>query len=63
MKMVAVNEAIAEAQRFIKAAKQVKAVKFFNGVPAAEAEYGKDSAACKRASMDLTRALAKMRRP
>ena len=47
--------AILEAQRFLKIARDVKYDKY--GV-----EYGKASAACKRASMDLTRALAEMRR-
>lgn len=54
------DKAIAEARRFIKAAEAAR--------PAfKEREWGgggtKESAAARRASMDLTRALADLRRP
>lgn len=50
-----VNKAIEEAERFIAAAKNVKLnMEYDSG--------GKESAACRRASMDLTRALADLRR-
>lgn len=64
MKMAAVKEAIAEAERFIKVAKQVKEQKetFYDGTTITIIPHGAIPAACKRASMDLTRALAKMRR-
>ena len=51
------RDAVIEAERFIKAANQVT----WHGL------YGevshKEAAAAKRASLDLTRALAKMRKP
>jgi len=68
MKYDAVQEAIAEAKRFIKRAEAYQKTRTFtkwssrqggfwsNGAPI-------ESGACRRASMDLTRALAKMRRP
>jgi len=64
MKMAVVKEAIAEAERFIKAAKKVKDKKVTNicGDTYSIIETGAIPAACKRASMDLTRSLAKMRR-
>lgn len=63
MKMAAVKEAIAEAERFIKAAKKIGVYKCYDGMEIkGQAEYGQKAAACKRASMDLTRSLAKMRR-
>jgi hypothetical protein len=64
MKMAAVKEAIQEAERFIKAAKKIKETtcKDCFGIVRKFDPYGADAAACKRASMDLTRALAKMRR-
>ena len=63
MKMAAVKEAIAEAERFIKKAKNVKedAWKDKFGNVHKFNPSGASAAACKRASMDLTRALAKMR--
>ena len=64
----ALKEAIAEAERFLKKAKAVKWEKretsFLDGTT-----YGytyidtRLTAAAKRASMDLTRALARMRKP
>lgn len=61
------NKAISEAERFLKAAKACRndeephndgANRYvFSSYPS------KSSGACKRASMDLTRALADLRRP
>ena len=51
------REAVVEAERFIKAANQVKWGGFY-GEP-----NHPEAAAAKRASMDLTRALTKMRKP
>lgn len=55
------REAIEEAERFVRIAKTVKtgtsAVSKFEYI-----DFGVESAAAKRASMDLTRALARMRR-
>lgn len=66
MKMAAVKEAIAEAERFIKVATTLGIYKFYDGTQLAElkseAEYGQKAAACKRASLDLTHSLEKMRR-
>ena len=61
MSPATLKRAIAEAQRFIAVAKAIKVAKdrkpddYFFG--------SKETAAAKRASMDLTRALAEMRRP
>lgn len=69
MKISAVKEAIKEAERFIKAAKKIQTgtawdAKTGSYVPSKDyIEIGKDSGACRRASMDLTRALAEMRKP
>ena len=56
-----VNKAVEEAQRFLDAAEAWKKaeadkVKSYFAVP-------KESGACRRASMDLTRALAELRKP
>ena len=56
------KNAIIEAQRFIKAAKAVPI--YAAGMPKPSKPYiltGKESGACRRASMDLTRALAVLR--
>ena len=56
-----IRRAIKEAERFIKIAKKVN---FEKGVTVYEYVCpGKESGACRRASMDLTRALAEMRKP
>ena len=51
--------AIAEADRFLKAArtlnKMTRKDQYY-------VSYGKESGACRRASLDLTRALAEMRK-
>lgn len=61
MTLETLNTAIAEARRFIKRAEAAKK-RNYNG----KGEYilwcSKESAACKRSSMDLTRALAEMRK-
>lgn len=57
-----VQTAIEEAKRFIRAAGKVKKHRLLSGTEAKWCEAGADSAATKRASMDLTKALAKMRR-
>lgn len=52
------TEAVAEAERFIRLAKAVpgaRSISYYDPSP--------EAAAAKRASMDLTRALARMRRP
>lgn len=59
MTIKAINEAIAEAERFLITAKAVRYSwdeKDLYGAPQ------QLNAACKRASMDLTRALARMRK-
>lgn len=65
MKVEALENAIAEAERFIKVAKKVEIIhdQYNNRKPWIRVkEYTKKSAACRRASLDLTRALAEMRR-
>lgn len=54
-----VEDALKEAKRFVKVCQDAVNKKdyFFTD----RISYSKESAACKRASMDLTRALAKMR--
>ncbi len=60
--------AITEAERFLKVARQVKTEEMVGeGKMAGESwlviyGYCKETAACKRASMDLTRALTELRR-
>ena len=61
MKVSKLNNAINEAERFIALARRVK-IKDCGKHKIVE-DYTKESAACKRASMDLTRALADMRKP
>lgn len=55
------REAIKEAERFVRIAKKVGLGNAYTGGPVC-VKYGVESAAAKRASMDLTRALARMRR-
>ena len=65
MNVERLQNAIVEAERFIRAAKKVEIIhsKYANGKPWIRVgEYTKESAACKRASMDLTRALAEVRK-
>lgn len=57
MKNKNVLAAIAEARRFIEAAKKVVPSGYGDSV-----EHGPDAAAAKRASLDLTKSLARMRR-
>jgi hypothetical protein len=58
MKIADVKEAIKEAERFIKKAKEVRESTWAKG----DVHTGKGSASCKRASLDLAVALSKMRR-
>ena len=59
MNETSLKVALAEAERFLRAARiAAKALQS----PISYAG-GKETAACKRASMDLTRALADIRRP
>ena len=51
--------AVVEAQRFIKCAAAWKKHLYCNG----DITGSKEGGACKRASMDLTRALAELRKP
>lgn len=55
------QEAIAEAERFLAKAKAVKQADFEYSFPANGASVR--TGAVRRASMDLTRALARMRKP
>jgi len=52
------KEAVAEAERFLRRAEKVRSNEKWNkGI----ADYGTASAACKRASMDLSKALSRLR--
>ncbi len=54
------SNAVSECERFLKAAKQVgKRL----GINKTEVSGCKESAACKRSSLDLSRALAELRKP
>jgi hypothetical protein len=53
-----VQEAIATAREFITKAEKLKPMRNCDFV-----DYGKDSGAARRASLDLTRKLAEMRKP
>ena len=69
MKVEALREAIAEAERFIEIAKKVKTETYYGRGPTKGQSYElvctntRESAACKRASMDLTNALVRLRKP
>ena len=64
MKTSTLKIAIAEAKRFIALANQVGIYKTYSGETLPDTcETGKYAAAAKRASLDLTRALAEMRKP
>ena len=65
MEVKTLQNAIAEAERFIQAAKKVEIIreKFLNGKPWFHIKtQTKETAACKRASLDLSRALSEMRK-
>jgi|GEM_PF-1290197 len=63
MRLSRLNIAIEEAERFLKKAKEVrKQVKFTNDVVDGLSTPSMQVAACKRSSLDLTRALAVLRR-
>jgi len=59
MNIADLEVAIAEAKRFLAAAEKCKSIQ----QPCKWVPAGRDAAACKRASMDLTRALADLRHP
>ena len=65
MRVDALYAAISEAERFLRSAKAVrtKINPFHKDLPAEVADYTRESAACKRASLDLTMALAELRKP
>lgn len=63
MKIVEVAKAINAAKRFIAIAEKVRPAQHWSTGEVSEyTEAGKDSAAAKRASLDLTRQLAQMRK-
>jgi hypothetical protein len=61
----AFNEAVHAAERFLTLANRVKWTEHGreDGCVYWTYDDGKSASACKRASLDLTRALAEMRRP
>ncbi len=59
MRAKTLKRSIEEAKRFIKAAEAVSTWKSDNGN--VYVNSGKEAAACKRASMDLSRALSDLR--
>ena len=61
MKYAEIIKAVGKAQRFITAAKKIKTNSYASKHIFVEA--GKESGALRRASMDLTRQLAEMRKP
>jgi len=61
MTLETLNTAIAEAKRFIKRAEAAKK-RNYKGNGEYVLWFSKESAAAKRASMDLTRALAELRK-
>lgn len=69
MKHTALSAAIAEAERFLRAARKLQSVERQDPVNAlargnewVSSYHPRESGAARRASMDLTRALAEMRR-
>mgnify|MGYP001612550929 CR=1 FL=1 len=58
MRLTALDEAMLEARRFLARAGRVRVMS-----PHVVPDYKKESSALRRASMDLTRALAELRRP
>jgi hypothetical protein len=62
MQVEALNNAIAAAERFLETAKEVEIESFGSGRKFVKVPSPKNSA-CKRASLDLTRALSELRRP
>lgn len=59
MKSNAVRNALEEAERFIRQAEKVLDLPAHSGI----LESGRETAALRRRSMDLTRALADLRKP
>jgi uncharacterized protein (DUF1778 family) len=62
MKHETLKNAVAEAERFLKAAKAIRSEKSAYRGDILYLEGPKERGACLRASMDLTRALADLRR-
>jgi len=62
MNAVILQMAKEEAKRFLQAADKVKTAPGYKAGTLMVLDYNKESAACKRASLDLTRALAELRR-
>lgn len=64
MKFSTIQRTIELAKHFINIAERVERAKRYDGTPYGEGvDIGKNSAAARRASMDLTRQLAEMRKP
>lgn len=63
MRFSATQRAIELAKRFIEAAERLERRTAYDGTPTQWINTGKNSAAARRASMDLTRQLAEMRKP
>ncbi len=63
MNIDGIDYAMEEAQRFLTAAKAAVEIWRQRGGPKYSFGYSKETAACRRVSMDLTRALAKLRKP
>ncbi len=60
MDLYKLSNAVGECERFLKAAKEVGKRLEKNKT---HVSYCKESAACRRASLDLSRALAELRKP
>ncbi len=60
MQIDTLEQAIYDAKRFLEIAAKVPIVPFSGRK---EIRTGKEAAACKRASLDLTRALSALRKP
>jgi hypothetical protein len=62
MEIKTLQESIREAERFIEKAKAVHITEYkYSGLPHSKLDSGANSAACKRASLDLSKVLAKLR--
>jgi len=54
--------AVSEAERFLQTTRGMRVWKTWDLIPQGSPLFGKEAAACKRASLDLTRALAQLRK-
>jgi hypothetical protein len=63
MKTIRLSQAITEARRFLERAEPYCTDLEIHGLEDSRYEDGKQTAAIRRASLDLTRALADLRRP